>query len=461
MSRNFKHSYSKTLFAALTMMLSLSACVKKEEVSAAIVEVGPKWGFIDHTGKFIIKPQFRRVLPFSCGLAAADLSNRWGYIDNTGKFVIERSYEEVKPFSKDFAAVKVFGGKWGLIDKTGAATSAMTFEGIGECGEANKPLEPNTIIYCAYKTAEGNKWGFVDKAGEIKVPAAYDAVGPFSEGLAAVSKLGKWGYVDATGKLIIDLKFDQAKPFKDRVAECYFGSDFVILDTIGTMSMSDALNSRTFFHDDLGLSLKRAKYGFMNKKGKIVIKRRFTYAEDFAEGVALVGVANGRKGYIDTKGLVVIPPVFDDAQSFSEKLAGVKIDSRLVADDGTISASAVEEALKYDPHASTIKATPVAEPEVEKDADGKDIVKDPKDPKDSDAKTGDKVDPKADPEAAPKTDAKADGKAEVKPEAKPETKSEAKSEVKTEVKTDAKKEVKTDSKAPAPAVKTETKPATK
>ncbi|NJL71144.1 MAG: WG repeat-containing protein [Candidatus Competibacteraceae bacterium] len=163
------------------------------------------------------------------------------------------------------------------------------------------------------------------------------------------------GLIDKEGKQITELKFDQVRPFRDRVAEGYFGADFVIIGDIGTISMSDPLNSRSFFHDGLGLSLKKGKYGFMNKAGKTVIKRRFTYAEDFSEGLAVVGVANARRGFIDVTGQLVIPPVFDEAQSFSDKLAAVKIDSRLVADDGTISASAIEEAKKNDPHASMTK----------------------------------------------------------------------------------------------------------
>lgn len=336
----------------------ITACgpAKKEESFQPPPELGPKWGFIDHNGKFVIKPQFRRVLPFSEGLAAADLSSRWGFIDNTGKFVIERQFEDVTQFKKGFAAAKIFGGKWELIDKNGAALTPATFEAIGECGEANKPLEPNTIIYCSFRD-KTNKWGFITTNGEIKVDARYDSVGPFSEGLAAVSKLGKWGFIDPAGKEVVDLKFDEAKPFHDRVAECRFGSDFVIIDNIGTMSVSDMLNSREYFHDGLGLSLKRGKYGFMNQKGKTVVKRRFTYAEDYSEGLALVGVANARLGFIDTKGAFAIPPVFDGATSFGNKLAGVKIDPRLVAEDGTISASAIEEAIKYDPHAGVASKT--------------------------------------------------------------------------------------------------------
>lgn len=146
------------------------------------------------------------------------------------------------------------------------------------------------------------------------------------------------------------------------------------------MSISDPLNSHDFFHDGLGLSLKRGKYGFMNKQGKTVIKRRFTYAEDFSEGLAVVGVANARLGFIDTKGTFVIPPVFDGATSFANKLAAVKIDPRLVAEDGTISASAIEEAIKYDPHAGmTPKVDPNAPAEEEKDKDGNKKEPDAKD----------------------------------------------------------------------------------
>jgi hypothetical protein len=348
MSRNFK--LALTILVAST---TLSGCFAPKKDDASLLpppELGPKWGFIDHSGKFAIKPQFRRAFPFSEGLAAADLSARWGFIDSTGKFVIERQFEDVNEFHSGLAGVKVFNGKWGLINKNGVAVSLTTFESIGDCGQASKPLEPNTIIYCPYK--EGLKWGYISSTGEVKVPPTYENALAFSEGMAAVSKAGKWTYIDKTGKTIGDFKFDKAEPFKDRVGEAYFGQDFVIIDDNGTMSMSDPLNSNTFFHDGLGLKLKKGKYGFINKLGKTVIKARFTYAEDFAESVAVVGVANARRGYIDDKGRFVVPPVFDEAFSFSDKLAAVKIDPRFVADDGTISASEVESALKNDPHAS-------------------------------------------------------------------------------------------------------------
>ena len=94
----------------------------------APVKVGDKWGFIDHTGKMVISPQFIDAEPFSEGLAAVKFP--WedevfcGYIDITGKFVIKPKYTKYSycsSFSQGRAYVSVspLGGYHGYIDKTG------------------------------------------------------------------------------------------------------------------------------------------------------------------------------------------------------------------------------------------------------------------------------------------------------------------------------------------------------
>jgi hypothetical protein len=49
---------------------------------------GNKYGFIDSTGKTVIKPKFDLTFHFSEGLAAVMLGGKWGYIDTAGKMVI-------------------------------------------------------------------------------------------------------------------------------------------------------------------------------------------------------------------------------------------------------------------------------------------------------------------------------------------------------------------------------------
>lgn len=53
----------------------------------AAVHRGGKWGYVDKTGKFVIRPQFDGAFTFSGGLALVIVGNRVGYIDKTGKYV--------------------------------------------------------------------------------------------------------------------------------------------------------------------------------------------------------------------------------------------------------------------------------------------------------------------------------------------------------------------------------------
>jgi hypothetical protein len=45
------------------------------------------YGYIDHTGNFVIKPQFQTATPFVNGLAQVALNGEMGYIDKSGAFV--------------------------------------------------------------------------------------------------------------------------------------------------------------------------------------------------------------------------------------------------------------------------------------------------------------------------------------------------------------------------------------
>jgi DUF971 family protein len=57
---------------------------------------GNKWGFIDKTGNFVIKPQFDDAHDFSEGLAAVKLNGKWGYIDKNGSFGIQLQFDDIR-----------------------------------------------------------------------------------------------------------------------------------------------------------------------------------------------------------------------------------------------------------------------------------------------------------------------------------------------------------------------------
>src|SRR5258708_7148845 len=65
-----------------------------------------RWGYLDNTGKIVIKPQFYWAEEFSEGLAAFENDDGdYGYVNETGKIIIEPIFDNWTSFSEGLAAV--------------------------------------------------------------------------------------------------------------------------------------------------------------------------------------------------------------------------------------------------------------------------------------------------------------------------------------------------------------------
>ena len=53
------------------------------------MKIDGKWGYINKTGQFVIKPKYSSAGSFSSGLAPVGLNGRYGYINKAGKLLIE------------------------------------------------------------------------------------------------------------------------------------------------------------------------------------------------------------------------------------------------------------------------------------------------------------------------------------------------------------------------------------
>ena len=92
----------------------------------ATLPKGDLWGFIDHSGKFVIDPRYASTQYFTNGLAAVsvwkkkgrDRTNIWGYVNKTGKMVIPSQFESAGWFRGCLADVQM-GDKTGYVDRSG------------------------------------------------------------------------------------------------------------------------------------------------------------------------------------------------------------------------------------------------------------------------------------------------------------------------------------------------------
>ncbi len=266
----------------------------------SIKDDSSKWGYIDKTGEYVIKPQFIETGGFSAnGLAAAIERFKWGYIDKTGRFVIEEQFGYAKPFSANgLAAVKVDGkdGKWGYIDKTGAFVIDPQFD------------QAKSFSYNGLATVDvDGKCGFIDGTGRIVINPQFRYAYSFSaHGPTPVCVEGKakWGYIDKTGAFVIDPQYTKALPFASNG-----------LAPVMVLGQFDLL------------------LGYINDADKYVIEPHYTSEPEMFSDNGLTGVeVDGKWGYIDESGAFAIEPQFDEIRPFSPfkscGLAGVSVDGK-------------------------------------------------------------------------------------------------------------------------------------
>lgn len=113
--------------------------------------------YLDKTGKPVIElPPGASAQSFQEGFAAVKIDNEAGFIDKTGKIVIKGNYDLTASFCEGLAAVRVGGketGKWGCINAQGKLVIPVNFP--------EKPVFKNGLA--KIKTTEGI--GYIDKSG--------------------------------------------------------------------------------------------------------------------------------------------------------------------------------------------------------------------------------------------------------------------------------------------------------
>ncbi|MGQ9512886.1 WG repeat-containing protein [Thermodesulfitimonas sp.] len=173
-----------------------------EERELFPVRVDGALGYIDGTGKIVIKPQFSNGCAFSEGLARVWIGRKQGYIDKTGRVVIGPQFDDAQDFSEGLAAVLVASpgnpsGKWVYIDRTGRVV--IDRDDIIVPGNFSEGLAP-VKVGCG----SGNLWGYIDKNGNMVIGPRFESAGGFHSGLAEVGvdlvHGGRWRYIDNTGK---------------------------------------------------------------------------------------------------------------------------------------------------------------------------------------------------------------------------------------------------------------------
>ena len=312
-----------------------------------------KIGFMDSTGKIIIKPVYRFAGDYSEGLAYACINWEWGYINNTGNFIIAPQFDYALSFAEGLALVTKEGKPF-FIDKTGKKAFEFNFMATGSFQNGRALIKTFT-----------NKMGFIDHHGKLIIDTVFEQIRPFKDGLAVVLGVNhhQWdvksegikrhtevGIIDSTGKFIVPYGvygeignlnngyFKVVIEADEWRTEAGFSRKFGFIDKKGNLIFTVESNEAKLIDSrwlnasfNCGLAKiqlykpwrkKKSEFdnnteyeyeGYVNSKGFIVINdTNFKYVEDFSNNRAFVMDINRNYHLINTSGEIISKDTFSD-----------------------------------------------------------------------------------------------------------------------------------------------------
>lgn len=178
----------------------------------AVIRAKECFYYMDKTGNNAFEKTYVAAKPFSGGFAASMNSEEsllWGYIDQSGEFVLKPQYKNAFGFGEGLACVQDEQGEWCIIDIHGNRKAIIQAE-----IEVAKSFSDGLCAVGRMKEVKGYTWddeqylwGFIDMTGNLVIDIQYDLVTPFKNGIAQVLvDVFKISYIDKTGKYIWEPK---------------------------------------------------------------------------------------------------------------------------------------------------------------------------------------------------------------------------------------------------------------
>jgi TolA-binding protein len=275
---------------------------------------GPKWGFIDTTGKVRIEANYDWVESFNEGSALVGKGDYSGYINKRGETIIPFDYDDGGDFNEGYAWVEK-DGKYGMLNHQGARSLDIKYNDVGSFS--------NGIVYLQ----KGDKYAFADNRFFLITPFKFNRVSPFKNGYAIVETDSGTGVVDSTGNYLFQCVFTSIR-FEDSASLWVVKNDTawalfnLNADTISPFVYSE-LNH---FSENRIMARSGNKFGYLNYQGDTLIEldmdfnnttKSFGY---FKNGVAKTE-HNAKVGLIDSLGQKVYPRIFKDVGEYGELTA--------------------------------------------------------------------------------------------------------------------------------------------
>lgn len=334
----------------------------------ALVQDGKKYGVIDCSGKYVVKPDYDMITDFNqLGLAEVMKGDKHGFIDRNGKLVIPCKYKYVGGFNTNghvwvneggkLEKGTVSGGKFNIFKPDGTPLFAKSYVKVGEFVPWKKTyskeerekmtkvernlldgedysfwrkqlitfspgslLPDNVQAYYVSEKGDGYYNGVYSAQGDLIIPAGkyYFANCP-ENGISIVQpKKGTANFYHiASGKMLVDKNLQGSWGFKDGYCIGIEGDLYYIYDVNG---QKKSAGYTKIYPQNNGVHVVRDgsdKYGMIAADGHELLPPLNYAVYPCLEGRSLVKeTSSSLVGYKDNKGMWVVDPIYADGGSF-------------------------------------------------------------------------------------------------------------------------------------------------
>ena len=237
---------------------------------------------------------------FENGYAKIRKNGKWGFIDESGKIVVKPEYDSVwkAKYADYFGGTK--GDEHDLILKNGKVIS-MNSMGVYD----NINYEDNGF----FKVEKDKKNGYIDENENVVIPVIYDNI-YYVDGIFCAEKGGKWGCMNKNGEIIIPFIYDKISQYIDGMVVVIKDGKCGCVNKKGETVIPIVYEAEMYFQNGVSGAFKDGKMGYINMKGETVIP--FIYdGGSLAEGNMVVVGKSGKVGVVNFSGDIIIPFIYD------------------------------------------------------------------------------------------------------------------------------------------------------
>lgn len=302
--------------------------------NSLIIKKDGKVGLTNNNGSIIVEPNYKEVKnlgeTYKEGYITITEDGKYGVISTTKKQLLENNYEEVmQVYLSNYYLIKE-AGSLKLIDSAGTKLLEQGFEDI-------KSVTSRGIIYTV-----GGLYGEMSTTGEVLIEPKYQDLKEPKEGIYIAKQNDLYGIID--NQESEKIPFEYTGITYNQEADIYIAEDAEyntsIIDTQFNVKLKGILseinteksyirmriddeykyynfkleekpNTEILTENTLFLSKKDGKYGYVDKKGNVVVEYTYDDATEQNEyGYASVK-KNGVWGSIDKEGKILVEPTYN------------------------------------------------------------------------------------------------------------------------------------------------------